>query len=315
MLGQSMQRVDGAPSEACQFQPNARRLNRPPTTTGLARLSYPGTFDGPSPNPLQTMREADGMRPPAGFENRWRQGHDRRQTSWLPERHRVHNEAAVARIAERAGRVWILQYFPDRRHPDAGAYADAYFSRIAAAAATVDRGALNAAAQLLTERATKARMIFSCGNGGSAAIANHLVCDCMKGVRTSSTLRPRVYSLSTTIETITAIGNDIGYEQVFAFQLESLGQPGDVLIAISSSGASPNIVNALATAREMKISTIAMTGFSGGAAGDLADINLLVDAHNYGIVEDVHQSLMHILAQYLRHGHLEDATALGRIKF
>lgn len=205
--------------------------------------------------------------------------------------------------------------FPDQRHPDAGGFARAYFEQLAAAAARVDTGAIETAAQLLIERSTLGRMLYSCGNGGSAAIANHLVCDCMKGVRAASTLRPRVHSLSTTVEMITAIGNDIGYDQVFAFQLEALGQAGDVLVAISSSGDSPNIVAALERARGMGIATIAMTGFTGGRAAGLADVALHVDAHNYGVIEDVHQSLMHILAQYLRHAHLEDESALGRLRF
>lgn len=208
-----------------------------------------------------------------------------------------------------------MDYFPAHRHAGAGSYALAYFEQLAAAARTVDGGALDASAQLLAEKSAAGSMIFSCGNGGSAAIANHLVCDCMKGVRASSRLRPRVQSLSTTVEMITAIGNDIGYEQVFSFQLDALGQTGDVLIAISSSGDSPNIVNALNCARDRKIPSIAMTGFTGGRAAALADISLHVDAHNYGIVEDVHQSLMHILAQYLRHSHLDDETQLGRMKF
>jgi len=208
-----------------------------------------------------------------------------------------------------------LQFFPTERFPDAAAFAGAYFGRLADAAKTVDGAELTAAARLLEERSSNGAMIFSCGNGGSAAIANHLVCDCMKGVRTASTLRPRVHSLSATIETITAVGNDIGFDAIFAFQLESLGKPNDVLIAISSSGDSPNIVKAVTKAREMDIATIAMTGFSGGRASGLADINLHVNAQNYGIVEDVHQSLMHILAQYLRHSHLEDEASLGQIKF
>ncbi len=208
-----------------------------------------------------------------------------------------------------------MRLFPDHRHPDAGTYARAYFGQLSLAAATVDSEAMEAAAQLLGERSASGRMIYSCGNGGSAAIANHLVCDCMKGVRAQSKLKPRVHSLSTTVEMITAIGNDIGYDQIFSFQLEALGQPGDVLVAISSSGESPNIIAALNQAREMQITSIAMTGFSGGQAARLADVSLHVDAHNYGVVEDVHQSLMHILAQYLRHAHLEDETVLGQIKF
>ena len=208
-----------------------------------------------------------------------------------------------------------MQYFPNERFENVAGYANAYFQRLAAAAASVDAAKIDAAARLIEERSMKGSMVYSCGNGGSAAIANHLVCDCMKGVRTGSTLRPRVHSLSATIETITAIGNDIGYEEIFAFQLESLGKQDDVLIAISSSGDSPNIVNALVKAREMGITTVAMTGFSGGRASSLADISLHVDAANYGIVEDIHQSLMHILAQYLRHNHLKEQSTLGQVKF
>lgn len=208
-----------------------------------------------------------------------------------------------------------MSFFPDCRYEDAGGYAKEYFKLLADAAATVDGGALDDAAQLLANCSGRGGMIFSCGNGGSAAIANHLVCDCMKGVRSNTTLRPRVHSLSSTIETITAIGNDIGYQDIFSFQLESLARPGDVLVAISSSGSSPNIVSVLEMARAMNVSTIAMTGFDGGRASELADVSLHVASQNYGLVEDVHQSLMHILAQYLRHSHLEDGAILGQIRF
>jgi phosphoheptose isomerase len=206
-------------------------------------------------------------------------------------------------------------FFPDRRFDDIESFAASYFERLATAASSVDRGSLSAAAQLLIERAANGSVFFSCGNGGSAAIANHLVCDCMKGVRTGSRLQPKVHSLSTTVEMITAIANDIGQEEIFSYQLAALACPGDVLIAISSSGASPNIVKALRTAREKEVATIAMTGFSGGEAASLADISLHVRAENYGVVEDVHQSLMHILAQFLRHAHLHDPASLGSIKF
>lgn len=208
-----------------------------------------------------------------------------------------------------------MHYFPDRLLDDAGYYADEYFLRLKNAAETVKRSALAAAGRLLAERSSEGRMIYSCGNGGSAAIANHLVCDCMKGVRNGSALKPRVHSLSATVELLTAIVNDIGVDEMFSFQLESLASQGDVLIAISSSGASPNIIRALEKARQLGLATIAMTGFSGGDAARLADISLHVTAENYGLVEDVHQSLMHILAQYLRHLHLCDSNQLGSIKF
>lgn len=208
-----------------------------------------------------------------------------------------------------------VKYFPDRLFEDAGTYASAYFTALRDAWDGVSRQAIAVAGDLLAERTAAGHMVLSCGNGGSAAIANHLACDCLKGVRTGTALKPRVHSLATTVELMTAISNDISYDQVFAYQLESMGEAGDVLIAISSSGSSPNILNALRAAKAQDMATIALTGFAGGAALDLADVGIYVAAHNYGVVEDVHQSVMHILAQYLRHRSLSDPTVLGHAKF
>ena len=134
-----------------------------------------------------------------------------------------------------------MSYFPDHQIIDAGAFASEYFSRHSAAAATVDAPAIRAAAELLLDTINRGRRIYSCGNGGSAAIANHLVCDCLKGIRANTALRPRVHSFSTTVELITAIVNDIGSDEMFAYQLGAMAESGDLLITISSSGTSPNI--------------------------------------------------------------------------
>ncbi|MBW8812417.1 MAG: SIS domain-containing protein [Caulobacterales bacterium] len=208
-----------------------------------------------------------------------------------------------------------MTFFPDRLFDDAGAYATAYFDLYRNAAASVDAGALARAGELVGQTVAEGRAIYSCGNGGSAAIANHLACDCLKGIRTGTALRPKVFSLSTTVELITAIANDMSYEDVFSFQLSSLAQPGDLLIAISSSGSSPNIVKALTWAKDNGLRTLAMTGFSGGASASIANVSLHVQAENYGVVEDIHQSLMHLLAQYTRHRNLTDPADLGRQKF
>ncbi|WP_252181180.1 SIS domain-containing protein [Azospirillum sp. B4] len=196
--------------------------------------------------------------------------------------------------------------FPAHIYEECGAYGEDYFQAVARAQASVDRQALSRAATVLAGAISAGRTLFSCGNGGSAAIANHLVCDCLKGIRTDTTVKPVVHSLVATMEVITAIANDMAYDQVFAYQVQSYVRPGDVLIAISSSGNSPNIVNALTAARAQGAHTIAMTGFTGGAAAALADVSLHVDAHNYGVVEDVHQSIMHLLAQFLRQRHMTD---------
>jgi phosphoheptose isomerase len=125
-------------------------------------------------------------------------------------------------------------------------------------------------------------------------------------------LTPRIVSLSTTVEMITAIGNDLSYDEVFVYQLRSLARPGDALITISSSGNSENIVRAALWARDNGIPVIAMTGFSGGRSATIADVNLHVKADNYGVIEDTHQSLMHILAQYARQAHMPEGLVRER---
>jgi D-sedoheptulose 7-phosphate isomerase/D-glycero-D-manno-heptose 1,7-bisphosphate phosphatase len=190
--------------------------------------------------------------------------------------------------------------FPADRYLEASSFCDAYFYEMARAARTIDRLELDRAAAILLQAYRDGAGVFSCGNGGSAAIANHLQCDHVKGVRTHTDLMPRVISLSSSIELITAIANDIAYDDVFAYQLQSQSRPGDVLIAISSSGRSPNIVRTLAWAGDHGLQTIAFTGFDGGVARDLADVTVHVESSNYGVIEDLHQSAMHALAQYVR---------------
>jgi D-sedoheptulose 7-phosphate isomerase len=202
--------------------------------------------------------------------------------------------------------------FPDRLFRDAGSYSDAYFAKVQEAAASVDRRKIQQAAGILTKVYSTGGMVYSCGNGGSAAIANHLVCDHCKLVRTDTELTPRIYSLSTTVEMITAIGNDLSYDEIFVYQLRALAKPGDALITISSSGNSENIVRAARWAKENALPVISMTGFSGGRSAEIADVNLHVTADNYGVIEDIHQSLMHLLAQYTRQAHMEEEVIRQR---
>ena len=190
--------------------------------------------------------------------------------------------------------------FPTHKYPTAGAYFAAYVEQYSRAAQALDATALEAAAELLRRAYRERRWTFACGNGGSAAICNHLHCDHLKGVQTDTDLRPRVISLSANLETITAIANDIAYADVFVYQLRTLAEPGDVLITISASGDSENVVRAAQWAKESGLSVIAMTGFSGGRTAALADVNIHFPADNYGVAEDLHQSVMHVLAQFLR---------------
>jgi len=211
--------------------------------------------------------------------------------------------------------AYAADYFPNKPYLDASAYAADYVDAIRIAFSSLDSQQIHSAASCLEQAIKRNATIFVCGNGGSAGISNHFVCDHMKGVRTGTNLRPRVSSLSENIEIVTAIANDIGYENVFDFQLASVSSRGDVLVTISSSGNSPNILNALRWARGNGLTSIAMTGFDGGESRSFADISLHVDAQNYGVVEDVHQSLIHLLAQFLRQKYLLDPSLLGKTKF
>jgi phosphoheptose isomerase len=166
---------------------------------------------------------------------------------------------------------------------------------------------------ILIDTYTRGNMVFSCGNGGSASIANHLQCDHLKGIRTSTDIAPRVVSLSASVELLTAIANDTSYEDVFAYQLQSQSAEGDALIAVSSSGQSANIVRALAWARGNGVQTIALTGFGGGESRAIADVSIHVDAANYGIVEDMHQAIMHALAQYIRQSRMTQDSIAGSV--
>jgi phosphoheptose isomerase len=202
--------------------------------------------------------------------------------------------------------------FPDNKFADAGSYAEAYFNEIKDAAANLNRDNLAQAAGILLKVYNEGGMVYSCGNGGSAAIANHLVCDHCKLVQTDTNLTPRIYSLSNAIEIITAIGNDLSYDEIFVYQLRSLAKPGDALITVSSSGDSENIVRAALWAKANGIPVISMTGFSGGRSADIADVNLHVTADNYGVIEDIHQSLMHLLAQYIRQEYMDEEVIRQR---
>ena len=204
--------------------------------------------------------------------------------------------------------------FPARAYQDPGEYLTAYFEMTAVGSKSVDRQALRQACDVLLDAYQSGKQVFVCGNGGSAAIADHLECDHLKGVHTNTDLSPRIRSLVANVALLTATANDLSYDMVFAFPLARLCSSGDVLVTISSSGNSRNIVKAMECAKANGLSTIALTGFDGGEARRMAQISLHVDVENYGIVEDVHQGIMHVLAQYIRQRQI-DPDLVGTLRF
>ena len=154
-----------------------------------------------------------------------------------------------------------------------------------------------------------------CGNGGSAAIANHLVCDYIKLMRKNTNLTPKVISLSTSIELITAISNDFSYDRIFSDQLEYLARKNDLLVLISSSGNSKNIVNAIKFCKKNNIRTVGLSGFNGGYLARNSEISLNLNCENYGISEDSHHILMHVVIQFLRQKYLKSNIKKLSFKF
>lgn len=147
------------------------------------------------------------------------------------------------------------------------------------------------------------KKIFVCGNGGSASIANHFLCDFNKGIKASSLKKivPEIISLTNSIELITAIANDIDFGEIFASQLENYGRKNDILIIISSSGKSKNIINAVKFAKKNKLKIISLIGFSENYyLKKISEYYINLNTKNYGITEDIFQSIMHMISQYLR---------------
>jgi len=142
--------------------------------------------------------------------------------------------------------------------------------------------------------------IFLAGNGGSAANANHLATDLIYGANAQGKGTFRVHSLSANASVMTCLGNDTGYEDVFAKQLEALVQAGDLLLIFSGSGNSPNIVRVLESARRLKITSIAFLGYDGGKAKGLCDHALHFPIHDMQVAEDLHMIAGHLLLKALQ---------------
>jgi len=158
--------------------------------------------------------------------------------------------------------------------------------------------AIDRSLAVLEDAFERRAQVLIAGNGGSAATASHLQNDLMLGVAKAGHGGFRAISLADCMPTITAIANDDGYEHVFAQQLAALCEPGDVFLAITGSGNSPNIINALKLARDRQVTTIGWLGMDGGAAASLCDIAIVVESQDYGAIENVHMVFDHLLMSY-----------------
>ena len=169
-----------------------------------------------------------------------------------------------------------------------------YFEELQRVAANLPHDSINQIAEELLRANQSGRMIFLFGNGGSASLASHFACDLGKGTAyCNGGKRFRVLALTDNIPTLTAWANDSSYEDIFAEQLRNFVQPQDIVFAISGSGNSKNVLNALRVARAVGATTIGVTGFAGGEMKPLCDICVVVPSDNMQIIEDLHLSMAH----------------------
>ena len=153
---------------------------------------------------------------------------------------------------------------------------------------------------ILQDARMKGCQIFIMGNGGSASTASHFVCDLSKNTRHEGLPHFRVIGLTDNMAMFSAYANDEGYENVFAQQLANLIRPGDVVIGISASGNSKNVINAMEEAQKHSVTTIGFTGFDGGLLGKMVNINIHVNSNIIEHVEDIHLMLEHMMVKTIK---------------
>ncbi|HEY1336324.1 MAG TPA: SIS domain-containing protein [Bryobacteraceae bacterium] len=177
-------------------------------------------------------------------------------------------------------------------------FAQDYKTEVERALATVDIDKVNRAIDAFVRARDEDRQIFVCGNGGSASTASHFVCDMVKGASYKRGSRFRILALTDSLPTITAYSNDVDYEAIFVEQLKNFARPGDLFMAISGSGNSPNVIRAMEYARDAGCRTIALTGRDGGRLAPLAELNIQVSHPHMGHIEDSHMIVLHMIAYY-----------------
>ena len=177
---------------------------------------------------------------------------------------------------------------------------ESYLRMVSSALEKLPFAMIDRLAEILWEAYLGNRAVYLFGNGGSAALASHFACDLGKGTVVSDQRRFRVLALTDNVALMTAWANDAHYENIFAEQLRSFLQEGDVAFAISGSGNSPNVLHGLRVASEMGALTVGLTGFAGGKMKPLCKLCVVVPSENMQVIEDAHLAVTHSVFSLLR---------------
>jgi len=174
--------------------------------------------------------------------------------------------------------------------------AAAYLKALLEALSKIDLEKVEQAIAWLREAREQGRQVFVCGNGGSAATASHFVTDMVKGASYGRPRRFRILALTDSVSTLTAYANDVSYEAVFVEQLKNFAQPGDLVVGISGSGNSANVLRAIEYGNSIGCRTLALTGRDGGRLAPLAQLTIHVPEPHMGRIEDAHLVVCHMIA-------------------
>jgi D-sedoheptulose 7-phosphate isomerase len=168
-----------------------------------------------------------------------------------------------------------------------------YYRAVSEALFKLPQEAVNQVIMTLTQARAAQRRIFMFGNGGSAANASHFVVDVIKSTVRPDRPRFKIICLNDNMPTVTAYSNDVSYDVIFSEPLAALAEPGDVAIAISGSGNSPNVLRAMDTAKDMGLTRIGLTGYAGGKLKDKSDLCVIVPSDSMQVIEDAHLVILH----------------------
>lgn len=177
-------------------------------------------------------------------------------------------------------------------------FAEQYKRELLAAIDEIDLEQVHQAIDLFKNARSEGKHVFVCGNGGSASTASHFTCDMVKGASFNRDTRFRIMALTDSLATMTAYSNDVSYDCVFVEQLKNFAQPGDLVMGISGSGNSPNVLRAMEYANAIGCKTLALTGRDGGKLGPLAQLNIQVAVPHMGRIEDAHMIVCHMICYY-----------------
>ena len=201
------------------------------------------------------------------------------------------------------GRTEVANYKSAFVHSVCGIYdmerIKTYIANLQAAIDALPMGKIKRIIDLILEAYKADKQVFVIGNGGSASTASHFACDLGKGTIVQGKRRLRIMSLTDNVAMMTAWANDLSYDDIFVEQLKNLLNREDLLIGISASGNSKNVLKAIEYANSMDCTTIGLTGFDGGKLAKLADESIIVDSYDYGPVEDIHLILDHIIRTWI----------------